>query len=109
MKTDMNGNVDNTPSILTQIRAAFKASGGKTPDTKTGQKLLGAFREAAKDRDRAETELEAAKMREYAACEALARAYGGESLRFDGQVHDFAARGTKVFFRRGGTNVIAIE
>lgn len=76
------------------------------PDQATG--LLHAYRGAHNAVAQAKQNLEAVQAAESKTVLALAKAYGGRPLKIDGVVHEFAARGDVVFFRRRQMDVIDV-
>jgi hypothetical protein len=84
-------------SLLKQIRDNWN---GEKISEVVQAKLLNDWRAASKAVTAAEKTIETAKEKEYAACRALAEAFGGASLEIDGQVHAFASRNGKIFFRQ---------
>lgn len=96
------GKVDST---LTKIHKQWVASGSKMPTAEEGKKLVANYTASMTKVFETEAALAAAKANEYAAVEKLAQAYGTDrSIRIGGVVHDFASRGTIVFFRKKTTN-----
>jgi hypothetical protein len=91
---------NDSGSILTKIRNEWKAQGSKDPAVDDGKKLVAIYIETQAKVTAAEEALAKAKAAEYGAVEKLARAYGGRSLRIGGVIHDFASRGTIIFFRK---------
>lgn len=100
MNTNDNGT--NEVSILSKIRTEHK----KDADGATVKKLVEAWKAANKATAAKQIELDAAKEKESDAVLALAKAIGAKSPRIDGQVYDFACRGTLVFFRKKSADVV---
>ncbi len=87
-------------STLKRIRENWKKKGEKIPTEAEREKLLTTWKKNSEAVTHAAKKLEDAKAAEDKAVLALAEAFGARSLRIDGNVHEFACRGTKVFFRK---------
>lgn len=93
-------------SVLSDIRARWIAGGSLLPQPAESEKLLTSYRKAHALVEETRAALQAHLATESAAILDLARAFGSNSLRIDGTVHDFACRGDTVFFRRKSVSVI---
>lgn len=93
---------------LRQAVAEWVAAGSGLPLPDQAAGLLQAYRGARAAVLKARENLEALQHAESKTVLALARAYGGRPLRIDGTVHEFAARGDVVFFRRRQTDVVDV-
>lgn len=98
--------VETNGTILANIKAEYTKNGGKDPSKADTKKLVDAWRAASAKVEAVEAQIAAAKVAESEAVLALAKAFGGKSLRIDGQVLDFASRGTTVFFRKKSNGVV---
>jgi hypothetical protein len=93
-------------NVLADIRARWKAGGSLLPQPAESGKLLAKYKQTHGEVVKAREVLQKALEAERAAILDLARAFGGNSLRIDGTVHDFACRGDLVFFRLKGVGII---
>ena len=98
--------VEFSGTMLADIRERWKAAGSLLPEPAESQRLLAEYKRAhGVTEERRKALLEATEKEEKAIL-ALARAFGGTSLRIDNVVHDFACRGETIFFRRRNIGVI---
>lgn len=93
-------------TILADIRARWAAGGSILPQPAESHKLLTAYKAARDQVAVIREQLQKALDVEAKTVLDLARAFGGNSLRIDGVVHDFASRGDLVFFRRKNVGII---
>ncbi len=93
-------------NLLADIRARWKAGGSLLPQPTESEKLLAAYKKAHDSVEQARKVLQDAILVEGGTILDLARAFGGNSLRIGGVVHDFACRGETIFFRRKNVGVI---
>ena len=98
----------NKKPPLRQAIAEWLTAGSPLPAPDQASGLLAAYRGAHAAVLRAKQGLEALQNAESKTVLALARAYGGKPLRIEGVVHEFAARGDVVFFRRRQTDVVDV-
>lgn len=92
--------------LLADIRDRWKSGGSLLPSPTESEKLLGAYRQAHTTVEAAREALQKALAIEGTTILELARAFGANSLRIDGVVHDFACRGESIFFRRRTVGII---
>lgn len=94
--------------VLKTIRDEWEHGGKKLPTDLERAELLATFkvrRQATKDADAA---LKKARAEEAIHTLKLARAFGCQSLRVEGEIYDFASRGPAVFFRKRTVGLIDV-
>jgi len=106
---ETKGGADDKDSILTKIRLNWIKAGKKKLTEDQVKKLTKNYKEASDKSEAAENALNAAKLIEDEAILALAQAFGGNSLKIGGVVHEFACRKGRVFFRKRASDIIEID
>lgn len=96
-----NGTTDNeTTTLLASYRQEWVKGGSKDPSKTEAEKLVKAWKAQRAKTEALEAQAEEARKAEQSYVVAMAKAFGCKSLRIDGIQHDFASRGSAVFFRR---------
>ncbi len=96
-------------TLLADIRARWKAGGSLLPQPTESERLLIAYKKAHDAVENARKVLHDALAVEGGTILDLARAFGGNSLRIGGVVHDFACRGETIFFRRKNVGIVDMD
>ena len=91
---------------LEALHKQYLANGGKPPAAKEAKKLIDAFLKAEKAKHDAEAAVEAAKLAEYAAVEAIILNFGKSRKRIGGEMRIPMEKGDTVFFRGEGKGEI---
>lgn len=106
METNTETGTEKTPSILKTIHEEWKSKGAALPNEREGKKLKSDYVAAVAEVERAKKALSDANEKVSAATLALAKAVGGQSVRINGQVHEFSANRGGLYIRRKSTEVV---
>lgn len=95
---------EKKPSPLDEIRKQYDEGKIKVEAGPARDKVIREWQAADDEVRKQEKVLEAAKLKLDTHVLTMARTFGGQSIKIKGVIHDFVARGGRVFFRRKSVN-----